>query len=66
MTIFNILQKANIYHQISQQTYQLQSRQHNREKKSIIYLQIAFRGESSAADGADKRFLSGVCALVDL
>lgn len=33
---------------------------------SIIYLQIAFRGESSAADGADKRFLSGVRALMDL
>lgn len=36
------------------------------EKTSSIYLQIAFRGERPAADGADKRFLASVCALVDL
>lgn len=35
-------------------------------KTSFIYLKIPFCGESSAADGADKRFLSGVCALMDL
>lgn len=34
--------------------------------KSVIYLEVAFSSESSATDGADKRFLPGVCALMDL
>lgn len=33
---------------------------------SSTYLQIAFGGERSAADGAHERLLSGVCALMDL
>jgi len=34
--------------------------------RGAVYLQIAFGGESPAADGADERLLSGVRALVDL
>lgn len=34
--------------------------------RTVVYLQIAFRRERSATDGADKWFLPSVRALVDL